>query len=210
MNKKENQNNTVILLLVIIIVILSVLCVLFATNTISLNSNNSKAGSTNTTQEQIITRDEALSFLTTAANKVGRISNGYPYCGENMAYDDKDAIYDEYHMSTHNASVDYTSLNDMKSDLKKYMSDEIISKYIDDSLYVEKNNKLYCTVYHKGTIIYDKEHSSYEVKNVTSDTVVATGTISLMNDAGEYSTKNVDIEMKKDNDNWMITKYEVK
>ena len=208
MNKKGNQNNTIILLLVIVIIILTVLCVLFATNTISLNNN--KVRNTNTTQEQVITKDEALSFLTTVANKVGRISNGYPYCGENMIYDDKDAIYDEYQMSTHNASVDYTSLNDMKNDLKKYMSDEIINKYIDDSLYVEKNNKLYCTVYHKGTIIYDKEHSSYEVKNVTSDTVVATGTISLMSDTGDYSTKNVDIEMKKDNDNWMITKYEVK
>ena len=206
---KKNGNNTIILLLVIIIIILTVLCVLFATNTISFY-NKTTGENTNNTQEQIITEEEALSFLTGAAHKIGRISHGYPYCGENMAYDDKDAIYDENKISTHNASVDYTSLSDMKNDLKKYMSDELISKYINDSLYIEKNQKLYCTVYHKGTIIYDKDNSIYQVKDITDDTITATGTISTLSDGGDKDTTNVDIEMKKENDNWVITKYVVK
>ena len=215
--EKEKNNRGVIILLTVIIVILSVLCVLFATDTITLNTKTSENTTKETSNSQSnttennnsITKEEATNILKTAADRLGRISNGYPYCGENMAYDEKDVILNEHNMSTHTASKDYTTLNDMKKDLEKYMSTELVSKYIIDTLYIEKNNKLYCTTYHRGTIIYDKENSSYSIERLTNDELTATGIISTMDDTGEYYKKNANIEMKKINNNWQITKYEV-
>ena len=153
--------------------------------------------------------DDATSILKKAADRIGNVSNGYPYCGDNMKYDEVDVILDEHKLSTHSASKDYSSLNNMKDDLKKYMSEELINKYIHDSYYVEKDNKLYCTSPHKGTILYDSNKSSYVIDSFTNEEIIASGTLSTYGEGDDYYTNKVNIEMKKNNDNWQITKYEI-
>lgn len=215
--EKEKNNRGVIILLTVIIVILAVLCILFATDTITLNTKTSENttketsnSQTNTTENNnSITKEEATIILKTAADRLGKVSNGYPYCGENMTYDEVDVILDEHNISTHTASKDYTSLNNLKDDLRKYISEEMINKYIIDTNYIEKDQKLYCKTYHRGTIDYDKINSSYNIETFTNDELTATGIISTMDDTGEYYKKNANIEMKKINNNWQITKYEV-
>ena len=214
----ENKNNKgVIILLSIIIVILAVLCILFATDTITLNTKTSENTTKETSNSQSnttennnsITKEEATNILKTAADRLGKISNGYPYCGENMTYDEVDVILNEYNLSTHTASKDYTSLENMKDDLRKYMSDELINKYIKDSYYIEKEQKLYCTTPHKGTDIYDKNNSNYTVETFTNEEIIAKGIIATYSEHADEYKKNVNIEMKKISNNWQITKYEV-
>lgn len=213
-------NALIIVLLLVIIFILLVLCILFATDKITFNfsdSNNTAEELEDDNDNQVdepeedetITEKEAISILNDAANKIGTISNGYLYCGENMVYDDVDAIFDENNISTHTASKDFTSLNELKEDLRNYVSDEIISKYIDDTLYVEKNQKLYCRTYHRGAIIYDKANSSYNIDSITNDKIIASGVLSTISEGGDSSKNNVSIEMTKVNDNWITTKYDV-
>ncbi len=219
-NNKRKETTIIIILLLVIIVILAVLCILFATDKITFNFSDSndtaeKLEDDNDNQvdepeeDETITEEEAISILNDAANKIGTISNGYPYCGENMVYDDVDAIFDENNISTHTASKDYTSLDELKDDLRNYMSDEMVSRYIEDTLYIEKDQKLYCRTYHRGAIIYDKANSSYNVDSITNDKIIASGVLSTMGEGGDSSKNNVSIEMTKVNDNWIITKYDV-
>lgn len=215
--EKEKNNRGVIILLIVIIVILAVLCVLFATDTITLNTKTSENTTKETNNSQSntsennnsITKEEATSILKTASDILGNISNGYPYCGENMVYDEKNVILNEHNMSTHTASKDYTSLENMKADLRKYMSDELISKYIKDSYYIEKDQKLYCTTPHKGTNLYDKNNSNYTVETFNNEEIIAKGIVATYSEHADEYRKNVNIEMKKINNNWQITKYEV-
>ena len=213
-NEKKSNGTLVGLLLGIILTLLVFIC-LFATGTISFNTNkitdNNQTNTENNNEEteKAITDAEAAYVLKQAADKVGNISNGYPYCGDNMTYDDVDAIFDEHNISTHTASKDYKSLNEMKEDLRKYMSDELISKYINDSNYIEKDQKLYCKVYHRGTILYDKNSSTYTTETNNNDKIIAKGIIVTYSEHADEYRKNVNIEMTRNNNNWQITKYEV-
>lgn len=214
--EKKNNNGMLVGILIGIIIMLLVFICLFVTGTISFKTSTitnteetSESQINNIETEKTITKDEAVNILKKAADRIGNVSNGYPYCGENMNYDDTDAIFDEHNISTHNASKDYTSLDNMKEDLKKYMSEELINKYIDNSNYIEKNQKLYCKTYHKGTILYDSNKSSYTVETFTNDEIIANGTLSTFSEGDNYYNNKVNIEMKKNNDNWQITKYEI-
>ena len=188
--KEEKKKNIIIIILLGVVIALGVLIVLLFT-------------------KKNMTNEEALNIVTTASNKIGYVSNGYPYCGENMIYDEEDVILDENNISTHTASKDYKSLSEMKEDLKKYMSNDMINKYIDDKNYIEKDSKLYCLSPHRGAILYDKEKSSYQVENISKDKITASGTLATHSEGEEYKS-NVQIEISKTNDNWLITKYEVK
>ena len=214
--EKRNNNGILVGILIGIIIMLLVIIGLFATGAINFKttttndsektSENNQTDNNEETKE--MTKEEATSILKEAADRIGNVSNGYPYCGENMKYDEADVILDEHNISTHSASKDYTSLDNMKDDLKKYMSDELIKKYIDDTNYIGKDQKLYCRVYHKGSILYDKNNSSYNVETFTNDEIIASGIIATYGEGDEYKN-NVKIEMKKNNDNWQITKYEI-
>ena len=191
-NKKGNR---IIIILLSVVIILGVFIVLILTDTISLNGNK-------------MSKEDALKVVVTSSDKVGRVSNGYPYCGDNMIYDEKDVIIDKNNISSHTASKDYKSLSEMKDDLKKFMSDELISKYIDDNNYIEKDSKLYCLSPHKGTILYDSENSNYSVKKITSDVIDAYGNLRTHSEGDEYNT-SVSIKLKKVNNNWIITEYNI-
>ena len=184
---------------------------LFAMGTISFKTSGSGNNEQMNNGEEVreMTEEVASNILKEASDKIGTVSNGYSYCGENMKYDEEDVILDEYNISTHTASKDYNSLDNMKDDLKKYMSDELIDKYINASYYIEKDNKLYCSTPHKGTILYDKSKSSYTVESFTNDEIIAKGIVVTFDDHADEYRDNYVIEMKKNGTYWQITKYEI-
>jgi len=230
LNTMENKkNNTIIIILLTVLIMIALfgitLVVLNSKGIISLTSNNTSStdvdeingNSDNHVEEEkdeavvnkSINFEMAVEIATAAANKVGLISNGYPYCGDNMTYDEKDVILDEHGLSSHTASKDYKSLNEMKADLKKYMSDDIINKYIKDNYYIEKDSKLYCETPHKGGIFYDTVNSSYNITSFDENEIVAYG-IMARHSEGDTYRNDVNIQLKNNGSNYIITKYEVK
>lgn len=214
--EKKNNSGVLVGLLIGIIIMLVIGIALFATGTIGFKTNttgdngqiseNDQTDDNKETKE--MTKEEATNILKTAANKIGKVSNGYPYCGDNMVYDEGDVILGEQNISTHTASKDYKSLNELKGDLKNYMSDELINKYIVDSEYLDKDQKLYCKTYHRGAVLYDNGKSSYTIEAFTSNEIIAKGVVVTFGEGYEYKN-NVNIEMKKTGNNWQITKYEI-
>ena len=226
MEKKKNKKIIIILFTMLIMIILFgiTLFILNSKGIISLTSNNTDGtivneNSNNNNREEeakdepiinkSINAEMAVEIATTAANKVGLISNGYCYCGDNMLYDEKDVILDEHGLSSHTASKDYKSLSEMKVDLKKYMSDEIINKYIKDNYYIEKDSKLYCETPHKGGIFYDTANSSYNITSFDENEIIAYG-IMARHSEGDIYRNDVNIQLKNNGNNYIITKYEVK
>lgn len=213
--EKKNNSGMLVGILIGIILMLLVFIGLFVTGTISFKTtttnDNVQTSENNQTDnnEDIkeMTKEDATNILKEAADKIGNVSNGYPYCGDNMVYDEVDVILDEHNISTHTASKDYISLNNMKDDLKKYMSEELINKYINDSYYIEKDNKLYCTTPHKGIDLYDKNDSSYTVETFTNNEIIAKGIV-VTHGPGTENKANVNI-LINNNDNWQITKYDI-
>ena len=210
MENKGNNGMLIGLLIGLFIAVVVVGC-LFAMGTISFKTSGSGNNEQMNNGEEVreMTEEVASNILKEASDKIGTVSNGYSYCGENMKYDEKDVILDEYNISTHTASKDYNSLDNMKDDLEKYMSAELIDKYINASYYIEKDNKLYCSTPHKGTILYDKSKSSYTVESFTNDEIIAKGIVVTFDDHADEYRDNYVIEMKKNGTYWQITKYEI-
>ena len=96
----------------------------------------------------------------------------------------------------------------MKDILKKYMSEELISKYLNNYYYIEKDNKLYCTTPHKEIDLYNINNSSYNVETFTNDEIIAKGIVTTRG-PGTENKANVNIVINKNNDNWQITKYDI-
>lgn len=211
---ENKKNNTIIILLITLIVILLAVIAIFILNSkgiISItNNNNTEVNDNNATENgKSINTAMAVEIATAAAHKVGLVSNSPGYCGDNMAYDEKDVILNDAGISSHTASKDYKSLNELKEDLKKYMSDEIINKYIKDDYYIEKDSKLYCNTPHKGGIFYDKDNSSYNITSADENKIVAYGIMARYSE-GDIYRNDVNIQLEKNGSNYIITKYEVK
>lgn len=206
---EKNSNKIIILLLIVIIVILSVLCVLFATNKITLNAKgDNNVNMQNNEKLEDNTKTELLNVFKFVYDYYDW---GNGYCG---TYN-KDDVIDAKKPLTANfytASSEYTSYDEMINHLKEYMTTDVIyekkygTKYMSRNEYIEKDNKLYCPDYGKGgnlyvmenAIITDSKHlaNSY---NTTIDVKLSAG------ETTDNSSYNVIFE--KVNNKWIISSF---
>lgn len=164
MEKKSNKG--IIILMIIIIVILAVLCVLFATNTITFNHKeikneieNQENTSTVSDKSTTLSLIEATTLGKDLYDKATEIYSTWkllPYCGYS------DEIYNQksVELKPGTGIISYESmfsnLKELKEYLSKYLSKEIIDSQIKEEAitdinelndytdYVIYNNKLYC------------------------------------------------------------------
>ena len=208
----QRNNKGIIVLLVVIIIMLSVFCVLFATGTISFNSekvnNNTNESYYNVIEDnnsnnkiseweikekfEYVYGYNVLPFVTCGETQTGMIKIG-----------DKD-----YYMSN-----EFNTYDEMLSYLNKFMSKEVMSnkyafKATDKNNYLEKDNNLYCEVTNKG-YIYGHNVKDIEIVKEENNKVIFVGNMELIDpydDNKQYDKVNCTIEYI--DNNWIITSFE--
>ena len=236
MENKNSNNKLVVVLLVVIIVILSVLCVLFATGTVtfksnsvdnenvtennnnensSSNNNNENSSSNNNEGNNVLSHTEAKTILASLDEKYyDYYVDAGVYCG---ASDLEDIIYPfagEESWRSYKASKEFKNVKELKTYLESIMVKELIPNYLDDkTAYIEKNGKLYCEIPHKGGWIhrfFDKE-TEYSIKNIQENKIDAQITFSGL-EIGYDKPKNYNIDVtitKSSSGNWLVSSYEI-
>lgn len=224
--EKNKSNKGVIILLVVIIVILSVLCVLFATQTITLNTklaNDNKQTSEEINDEktpvinQINYEEIAKEKVPTIISFANQQRGFYKYCGDFA--DSNNVITKEilsYYLSTK-----FSTLTELKNYLNNRISVELFNKYfLGENYYVEQDNKLYCQVDAKGTEFIELKNESsinsfgeggkYTISNQNENTFDVTfeANYTAMGDDIANDVFIAKATFTKINDNWIITKYE--
>ena len=191
MNEDKSKNKIIILLLIIIILLTAALVLVYkgglSKDNINKNNNseNTSLIKTTLTDEEAIDIGKQLYNKATEAYEVWEL---LPYCGSfNQSLDRETIELDDAAMDkgTYYYSG-FSTLNDLKNELRTYLSEEIINSKItkeaitDTSLlkdiayndYVELNGKLYCRNFSgKGWIsryLNDYEITSLIVPNTVT------------------------------------------
>lgn len=213
--EKDQTKNIIIGILIGIIVTLIIVITLFATGTISINSqsNNKELKDESTlNEENKITESVALSITKEKIAVVFKYVHSIrPYCGE---INTEDYILNGDINSRYESSKEFKTKNELESHLKTFLSENLITKYSNEQLYtreryIEKNNKLYCLNTNKGCeFVYNEVNSQYTINNIEDNKIVVTGKVAY--DTCGESTQFIDvsIELNKVNNNWIVTKYE--
>ena len=214
----ENQNNNrgVITLLIVFIVILAVLCVLFATGTISLKpsttNNGQQASENNSQNDKVISNEEAVIISKNIMDKYFNEVFYYhqaPYCGTGT-YDFNEGESLQYYTAENGNSYlpskEYKTKSEIIEYFKSYLSDKLIEKIVNDRDYIEKDDKLYCLVPNKGSLSYVKEKSIYEVSNITENKIIGKGIIAYDATGAELTLK-ADFTLIRKNNNWILDNY---
>ena len=214
----ENQNNNrgVITLLIVFIVILAVLCVLFATGTISLKpsttNNGQQASENNSQNDEVISNEEAVIISKNIMDKYFNEVFYYhqaPYCGTGT-YDFNEGESLQYYTTENGKSYlpskEYKTKSEIIEYFKSYLSDELIEKIVNDRDYIEKDDKLYCLVPNKGSLSYVKEKSIYEVSDITENKIIGKGIIAYDATGAELTLK-ADFTLIRKNNNWILDNY---
>ena len=167
-----------------------------------------------------LSKEEATSILKERTRKVFKYVHSLSaYCGETEVtypedinnYDKEKFIVEGY--ITYFVSK-YKNKEELNNYMKTFMNDEVIKKYSKEGVYTvetykEQNGHLYCLNSNKDCgMSYNESKSSYTITNLNNDIISAIGKIAY-NSCGEteeYLT--VLVEIAKDNNNWLITKYE--
>ena len=214
----ENQNNNrgVITLLIVFIVILAVLCVLFATGTISLKSsttnNNQQASENNSQNDEVISNEEAVIISKNIMDKYFNEVFYYhkaPYCGTGtFDFNEGEPLpyYTAENGNSYLPSKEYKTKSEIIEYFKSYLSDELIEKIVNDRDYIEKDDKLYCLVPNKGSLAYIKEKSIYEVSDITENKIIGKGIIAYGATGSELTLK-ADFTLIRENNNWILDNY---
>ena len=210
----ENQKNNkgVIALLIVIIVILSALCILFATGTISFNSN--KANDDEVNENINDTNDD--NNVQTSNIKVEDIKeifevayNYYElptvYCGKS------DYTIVNIYGKDRYASTEFTNYDAMLNSLKKYMSVEVISgktpwAATTKEYYLEQDGKLYCEETYKG-YMYGHGNIEVEITSQTENKVICVATMELTDPSENKTYDKVNLVLENIDGNWIITSY---
>lgn len=226
MEQEKNNNKGVIVLLVVIIVILALLCILFATGTISLKSNsvdnNQNSNGITDNNNNLITNNEAESILKNLYNDAVRhiYNEGVSYCG---TYATGDNVTLSLNGFSYTKSATFNNFAELENYLKGYMTDSLLasSNYNKSTTfegttinsYYEKDGSLYCNGWNKGGNMslanYLVNESTFTASNVTENSF--DGVINAVYsdfDNNNKTTKSIKVSVVKQNNNWLLNTYE--
>lgn len=225
MEQEKNNNKGVIVLLVVIIVILALLCILFATGTISLKSNsvdNNQNSNGITDNNNLITNNEAESILKNLYNDAVRhiYNEGVSYCG---TYATGDNVTLSLNGFSYTKSATFNSFAELENYLKGYMTESLLasSNYNKSTTfegttinsYYEKDGSLYCNGWNKGGNMslanYLVNESTFTASNITENSF--DGVINAVYsdfDNNNKTTKSIKVSVVKENNSWLLNTYE--
>lgn len=208
MEEKRN-NKGVIVLLIVLILILSVLCVLFATDTINFNKNNdnNEVNENNNIVEEVennkISEDDIKEKFAFVYEYFDR---SFFYCGNT----ENDIITIDG--KGYRKSNEFKTYDEMLSYLKKYMSDNVISSKqafaaTNKDNYLEKDKNLYCEETYKGDY-HSRNVKDIEIGKEESDKVIFVGNMELVDMSNNVSYDKVNCTIEYIDNNWIITSFE--
>ena len=226
MEQEKNNNKGVIVLLVVIIVILALLCILFATGTISLKSNsvdnNQNGNGITDNKNNLITNNEAESILKNLYNDAVRhiYNEGVSYCGTYATGDNVTLSLNGFYYTK---SATFNSFAELENYLKGYMTESLLasSNYNKSTTfegttinsYYEKDGSLYCNGWNKGGNMslanYLVNESTFTASNVTENSF--DGVINAVYsdfDNNNKTTKSIKVSVVKENNSWLLNTYE--
>lgn len=226
MEQEKNNNKGVIVLLVVIIVILALLCILFATGTISLKSNsvdnNQNSNGITDNKNNLITNNEAESILKNLYNDAVRhiYNEGVSYCG---TYATGDNVTLSLNGFSYTKSATFNSFAELENYLKGYMTESLLasSNYNKSTTfegttinsYYEKDGSLYCNGWNKGGNMslanYLVNESTFTASNITENSF--DGVINAVYsdfDNNNKTTKSIKVSVVKENNSWLLNTYE--
>ena len=205
MEEKRN-NKGVIVLLVVIIILLSVLCILFATNTINFNEDRDNENNSNVVEEIVNNKISEWEIKEKFEYVYGYNVLPIVTCGETQTgmikIGDKD-----YYMSN-----EFNTYDEMLSYLNKFMSKEFMyNKYAfkatDKNNYLEKDNNLYCDVTYKG-YMYGHNVKDIEIVKEENNKVIFVGNMELTDPSNNKQYDKVNCTIEYIDNNWIITSFE--
>ena len=230
--EKKNKSGLLVGILIGIIIMLLVVIALFATGTIGFKANTTTNNieksnevedtniNSNEEETKELTDEAANNILKERAEKVFKYVHSMgAYCGETEpSYPDNTQNYDKEKFIVDGYIVYFKSSFKNKDELynymRKFMNDEVIKKYSKEGKYTvetykEQNGSLFCLNSNKdcGTM-YDSEKSTFTIINKTDNLINATVEMRTYS-CGDYEKYlTTTIELLKENDNWVVTKYE--
>ena len=130
------------------------------------------------------------------------------YCGEHQSSDRTI----EATGANYNVSTQFNTYNEMYNYLRSYMSDNVITSKktftIDKKNYLEEDGKLYCATFNKGGI-YTYGDSTLEIESIEDNKIIANAVKELIDPQNTKSYKKITLTLENDNNNYIITSYEV-
>lgn len=206
MEQKKDRNGIIVLLLMVIVVLLAFILLLL---TGKIDPKTNQNGSSE--QEIVLTNEEASKIVNGIMDKFyTEVFYGHKetYCG---GYDSNDVITTEAYR--YYKSTAYNSLDELKEHLKTYMSSNLVDYMLggnDASKYQQKGDKLYCLVWGRGALVYDKNGSTYSVSATTDTTIVATANVSALAEGDAPTTIEATLGFDKIDGKWVLSTYEEK
>ena len=206
MEEKRN-NKGVIVLLVVIIILLSVLCILFATDTINFNENKENENNCNVVEAVVNNKISEWEIKEKFAFVYDYNVLPFVYCGEtqmdSVKINEKDYEY----------SYEFNTYDEMLNYLKQYMSVDVISSKrafaaTDRNNYLEKDNNLYCLKTYKG-YMYGHNVKDIEIVKEENNKVIFVGNMELTWPYdGNKTYDKVNCTIEYIDNNWIITSFE--
>lgn len=205
MEEKRN-NKGVIVLLVVIIILLSVLCILFATNTINFNEDRDNENNSNVVEEIVNNKISEWEIKEKFEYVYGYNVLPFVTCGETQTGMIKIGDKDYY------ISNEFNTYDEMLSYLNKFMSKEVMSnkyafKATDKDNYLEKDNNLYCEVTNKG-YVYGHDVKNIEIVKEENNKVIFVGNMELTDPDNNKQYDKVNCTIEYIDNNWIITSFE--
>ena len=197
---QEKNKNGIMALLVIIIIVLLVLIILLVSGKINYKNNQN---------DKVLTNDEALVIVDNIMDKFyTEVFYGHKetYCGE---YDHSDAISTEAY--SYYKSATYNTLSNLRSHLNTYISSSLVDYMLggnDAPKYQEKDGKLYCLVWGRGHLTYNKNNSTYSISNITDTTISATASVSALSEGDAPTIIKATLGFDKIDGKWVLSTYE--
>lgn len=215
----QKKYKGVIALLIVIVVILSLLCVLFATGTISLKAND--VGN-NDNNQNVIDNNENINesnsdndvqinnIKVEDIKKIFEVAYNYyevsgVYCGNS------DHKLVTIYGTERYASTEFTTYDEMLNSLKKYMNLEVIVgktpwAATTREYYLEQDGKLYCEETYKG-YIYKQGNIEVEITSQTENKVNCVATMELTDPTENKTYDKVNLVLEEIDGVWIITSY---
>lgn len=118
-------------------------------------------------------------------------------CGEHSESSEYRDGYTYYELYT------FHNLDEIKSYLKKFLSEKYINNYNIIENYEEKNNKLYCRLSGKGSLIYEPEGTQFKIISST-ESKIEVYCIEKVYQLDKLTQIQEHVTLIKENGNWVV------
>lgn len=234
--EQDKNKNGVIILLVVLVIILAVLCVLFATRTISLkgkviDTNENNQTNNNVTPQQLTEEEATVAIKNIFTNDtvqylVDHIS--VTYCERDTINVSEKELGLDYQWNGYNRCTNFNSYEELTNYFKNYVTEDYFNSLLLKETYLnqkntlangtvmynyyEKDGNLYAANTGKGSNVnkykFLTDEIIYKIDSFDNNQITATITAKWEDVNGTKYSELEKITIINDNGNWKINSYE--